>query len=161
MRKLLALLAPLTLTACIDGTASYLVEGNDHALSLRVRQDAFWNDGVSVTLVVSRLPECQRQLPLTDVSAAELAVDVYANGERNWIVKEGEQAWQVETETCALVTDKAGTPSGPKLGSFKLVEKKLVFEATPQPKAPAAPAAPAPAAEPAADAAAAAPAASQ
>lgn len=155
MRKFLLLLAPLLLTACVDGTGSYLVDGtNQHALSLRVRQDYFWNDGVNLTLMITRLPECQRQIPLHLSAATGLTVDVYAAGERNWIVKDGESAWQVQSESCGLISDKPAAPTGAKLGSFKIVDGKVVFEAAPQAAAPAAPA-PTPAAEaqPAAEAA--------
>ena len=37
------LLAPLLLTGCVNDTASYQIEGNDHALTVRVVQDYFWS----------------------------------------------------------------------------------------------------------------------
>ena len=47
MRKPLLLLpslfASLLLAGCVNDSASYQIEGNDHALTVRVLQDYFWS----------------------------------------------------------------------------------------------------------------------
>jgi hypothetical protein len=39
MRKGLILLAPLLLAGCVNESASYYIDGNEHALTVRAEQD--------------------------------------------------------------------------------------------------------------------------
>lgn len=141
MRWTLILLTPLLLAGCIKDTESYYVNGNEHALSVRVEQAYFWNDEVALKLVASRLPECQRQFPLATVPLSELAVELYGNGENTWNVRVGQQAWRVETQTCTLLATAPADAPGELVGTFRVSGDKLVFEAAPgqQPQAASAP----------------------
>jgi len=146
MRRLLILLLPLLLTACARDSATYYVDkgSNQHTLSVRRQQDYFWNDNVRVTLVATRLPDCQRQIPLGDMLVDEVDLEVFAQPENRWSLRNGAQVWQVESQTCALVGE-GGPVAGEKVGTFKVdANNKLVFEEVAAPTAPApAPAPPA------------------
>jgi hypothetical protein len=128
MRKGLILLAPLLLAGCVNESASYYIDGNEHALTVRAEQDRFWSRQVTLRLVAARLPECQRQLVLGKVPLSELDVELFASGEDVYTLRAGEQIWQVETRGCTQLPTPAqamGTP----IGDFRLdAHKKLVFE---------------------------------
>ncbi|SFV13570.1 hypothetical protein [Pseudoduganella namucuonensis] len=153
MRRLLLATLPLLLTACVNDSATYYVDGtNQHTLSLRRQQDYFWNDNSRITLVATRLPECQRQIPLGEMLRDEVDIEVFSGGEFQWSLRSGDQVWQVQTQSCALVGE-SGPVAGAKVGTFKVnADNKLLFEEAP--KAPgagpaAAGAEPAPPVEPA------------
>lgn len=149
MRKLLIAMLPLLLTGCARDTATYYADStNNHTLSLRRQQDYFWSDSARMTLVATRMPDCQRQIPLGEMVVDEVEVEVFSSPDNFWSLRSGDQVWQVETQTCALVSE-TGPATGTKVGDFKLVDDKLVFEPAAAPAAPAAPTAPAPAPAPA------------
>jgi len=143
MRRALIALLPLLLTACVRDTATYYVDkgSNQHTLSLRRQQEYFWNDNVNLILVATRMPDCQRQIPLGDALIDDIDIEVFAAPENHWSLRSANQTWQLETNTCALIGE-GGAVSGDKVGSFKVdAANKLIFEE-------AAPAAPAPAPAP-------------
>lgn len=148
MRKILTvlppLLLPLLLTGCARDSATYYVDGasSGHTLSLRREQDYFWNDNVRLTLVATRMPECQRQIPMGEMLLDEVDVELFSSPDNFWSLRSGDQVWQVETQTCALMSEN-GPATGTKVGDFKVLDNKLVFEAAAQQTAPAAAAAPA------------------
>ena len=147
MRRFLPLLLPLLLTACARDSATYYVDkgSNQHTLSVRRQQDYFWNDNVRVTLVATRMPDCQRQIPLGDMLVDEVDLEVFAQPENHWTLRNGNQVWQVETQNCALLGE-GGPVAGDKVGTFKVDAKnKLVFEEAAPAAAPAPLPAPAPA----------------
>ena len=144
MRKALLVLTSLLLAGCVDQSASYIIDGNsDHALTVRAEQEYFWSDEVSLTLIVSRWPECQRQYPLAKLPIPEVDVELYASGDNVFTLRAGKQAWQVDAQTCAQSPVAPAAATGEKLGDFKLGDVKMVFEA-----AATAPATPKPAAAP-------------
>lgn len=153
-RILLAATLPLLLTACVNDTVTYYVDGtNQHTLSLRRQQAYFWNDNSRITLVAARMPECQRQIPLGEMLRDEVDIEVFAGPDNQWSLRQGEQVWQVQTRTCALEGEE-GPVAGTKVGTFKVTpDNKLIFE-----EAAAAPGSGPAAAEPAPPEAAAAPA---
>jgi hypothetical protein len=130
MRKGLILLAPLVLAGCVNESASYVIDGNDYALSVRAEQEYFWSKQVTLRLVASRLPDCQRQMVLGKVPLGELEVELFASGENVYTLRAGEQIWQVDAQGCAQLPTPAqamGTP----VGAFHLGPGgKLVFEQT-------------------------------
>jgi hypothetical protein len=172
MRKiqtsLLSLLLPLLLTACVDDSASYYPDGSaaSHTLTVHRAQQHFWSDEVSVELIMSRMPDCQRRVTLEQMPAEDVEIELYSGGDNTWTLRAGKQAWQVETQTCTQFAEAKGEP-GELVGVFRAEGSKFVFaaavlvpaeqsaapttaatEAPPQeaPPAPAAPAGPAPAA---------------
>ena len=135
MRKLsfltVPLLAPLLLAGCVNDSASYRVDSNDHAITLRVVQDYFWQKQASLRLTAVRMPDCQRQFDLGEVALPGLEIELFESGPNVYTLRAGEETWQVETQGCTrLEAPEAKAVSGQALGVFHLDEHgKLVFEA--------------------------------
>ncbi len=131
-RSLLLLLAPLLLAGCLNQSTSYLVDGPNHAITLRAEQEYFWNNDVIVRMVTTHLPDCQRLFPMTTVPLAELDVELYSAGENVYSLRIGKQVMRVETASCTRLTEPTTAELGERLGAFKLNgDKKLVFEKAP------------------------------
>ncbi|HEX9171482.1 MAG TPA: hypothetical protein VF861_02370 [Telluria sp.] len=129
MRLALLLLTPLLLTGCIKESASYYIDGNRHAISLRAQQDYFWSKDVELRVLASRMPDCQRQLVLGRLPIADLEVELFESAENTYVVRAGEQVLQVETAGCSQLEAPAAEATGQRLGAFRLdANKKLVFE---------------------------------
>ncbi len=143
MRRTLILLSPLLLAGCIKDSASYYIDdGNAHAVTLRAEQEYFWSDAITLTLVASRMPECQRVFALSKVPAADVTVELFASGENVFTVRSGAEIVQVETQGCTQLALPAEGVSGEAIGTFKLDEKEMAFEkVAATPAVPAAPAA--------------------
>lgn len=135
MRKPFYLLPPLfaslLLAGCVNDSASYPLEGKDHALTVRLMQDYFWSKDATLRLTAARMPDCQRQMELGTVSLSGLEIELFASGPNVYTLRSGEDVWQVETEGCTeLEAPEANAVTGQALGSFHLDEDdKLVFEA--------------------------------
>jgi hypothetical protein len=128
-RTTLIIPAALLLAGCVDGSASYYVDGRDHALTVRAEQAYFWSDEVTLKLVAAHLPECQRQHALGNMPLGDLEVELYASGENVFTVRAGKESWQVETQSCNRVAHPAQEAPGERLGTFRLnADKKLVFD---------------------------------
>jgi hypothetical protein len=130
MRKTLIVLMSLLLTACVDDSASYYVDGpnGSHALTLRRLQQHLFSDEVDVELIMSRWPDCQRRLVLTQAPAEEVEIELYSRGDNSWTLREGKQQWLLESQTCTMAADGKGEP-GELLGVYRVEGGKLVFEA--------------------------------
>lgn len=138
-RLFLAFALLLLLAGCVNDAASYLIDGRDHALTIRREQRYFWKKDADISLAASRLPDCQRLHALTDARADDVKVDLYNAGEGLWNVRIDQQLWQIETRTCNGLTELQYDPKadlGQLIGSFVVRDGKLAFDA-----APAAPAA--------------------
>ncbi|MES2151926.1 MAG: hypothetical protein V4508_19275 [Pseudomonadota bacterium] len=129
MRRTLLLLTPLLLAGCVNESASYFVSGNEHTLTVRAEQDYFWQDEVTLKLIAARLPDCQRQFTLGKLPATGLVVELFAAGDNVFTLRAGKQLWQIETQTCTQLAAPAPNALGDPLGSFKLSDDKMVFEA--------------------------------
>lgn len=140
MRKILILMTCVLLTACVDDSASYYIDGADHSLSLRRRQPYIWDEQVALALSVSRWPDCVRLHRLTLLPASQVRLELFATGEQAWSLRHGAQIWQVESKTCNRLTVLDHMPEGGlgrRLGVFTVQDKKLVFRAEPASAAPA------------------------
>ena len=134
MRKSFFLLTPLLaslLAGCVNDSATYPIEGKEHALTLRLLQDYFWSKDATLRLTAARMPDCQRQMELGQVPLSGLEIELFASGPNLYTLRAGEDVWQVETEGCTeLEAPEANAVTGQALGSFHLDENdKLVFEA--------------------------------
>lgn len=128
MRKLL-LLAPLLLAGCVDDSATYYIDGTQHALTVRALQEHFWKKDVTLELIASRMPDCQRRIALGELPMSELELELFASGENEYTLRAGEQAWRVETGACREL-DAPELVTGQPLGLFHLDDdQKLIFEA--------------------------------
>lgn len=138
MRKthlLPALLAPLLLAGCVDDSATYYIDGNQHALTVRAMQEYFWNKDVTLDLLASRMPDCQRRIPLGKLPMPDVEIELFASGANVYTLRAGEQVWRVETEGCSEM-EAPEQVTGEPLGLFHLDEnKKLIFEKA-EPEAP-------------------------
>jgi hypothetical protein len=142
-RSILLLLTPLLLAGCIKESASYYIDGNQHALSLRAEQEYFWNDEVTVKTVAVRLPDCQRVFPVTTLPIDQFNVELFSGGDNVYSLRAGKQVWRFETQNCTQLTEPTPEELGTLVGTFKLdPDKKLVFEKNPDAVVPP-PAAPA------------------
>lgn len=140
MRKILMLATALLLAGCTQDSATFEIDGQEHALTIRRQQSYFWKDKVEVSLMASRMPDCRRLHTLAGFEPGEQTrVDVFAAGERTWNVRMGQQLWQIETDTCEGLTELEFDPKadlGQPAGSFTVQDGKLAFEpvaATEQP----------------------------
>lgn len=135
MRKFL-FLAPLLLAGCVDDSATYYIDGNQHALTVRAMQEYFWKKDVTLDLLASRMPDCQRRIPLGALPISDVEIELFQSGDNVYTLRAGEQAWRVETEGCSEL-EAPEQVTGQPLGLFHLDEnKKLVFEkAEPEPAA--------------------------
>jgi hypothetical protein len=145
MRKILMLATALLLAGCTEDSATFNIDGPDHALTIRRQQRYFWEDKVEVALLASRMPDCRRLHQLGSFAPAEQTrVDVFAAGEQLWNLRMGQQLWQIETETCDGLVELEFDPKadlGQPAGSFSVHDGKLAFEpapaaAQPVPQAP-------------------------
>lgn len=134
MRPLL-LLVPLLLAGCVDDSATYYIDGNQHALTVRAMQEYFWKKDVTLDLLASRMPDCQRRIPLGKLPMPDVEIELFASSENVYTLRAGEQAWRVETEGCSEM-EAPEQVTGQPLGVFHLDEnKKLVFDKA-EPEAP-------------------------
>ena len=136
MRLPLILLAPLLLTGCFIETATYSIDPNtDHAITVRVEKDNFWTKEGTLRVIMSRLPECQRQLELGSVWLSGLQVELFGNGNNVYTLRADDQAWQIDTTDCTgQEAPDADAITGLPLGIFELGDNdKLTFE---KPEAP-------------------------
>lgn len=140
MRKTLIVLMCVFLAGCVDDSASYFIDGRDHSLTLRRQQNYFWKDEADVSLVATRLPDCQRLHRLTSAEpASDLQADLFAAGDGLWNLRLGGQLWQIDSTTCIGLTELENDPKadlGQLVGRFVVNDKKLEFEPA-QPAAPA------------------------
>ena len=121
MRKTLLLLTPLLLAGCIKQAGSYAVsDARDHAITVRAEQEYFWDDNVTLTMVVSHFPDCQRAMPLAKAKKSDLAVELFSNGEGVYTLRSGSDVVQVDTQTCTQLPTPAPDALGDGVGVFSL-----------------------------------------
>lgn len=127
-----ALLAPLA--GCMSDSASYRIDGdNKHTITLLRNQDYFWKNTVDLSVVPTRLPECQESIKIADVPrAAEMplywAPDDYAEPIHILEVEGGFYALSTRTCKSQRFEQKPANPGTP-VGVFKERDGHLVFEA--------------------------------
>jgi hypothetical protein len=130
-RSPLLLLAALTLTGCMQDSASYVFPEKDHAITL-VRNQAWpWQDSMSVEVVAIRLPECNEGLSVKDIPLrADIALfkapDDYP--EPIFILSMDQKKFAVSTQSCRIQEFKEAPPDpGIKLGRFREIDGKFSF----------------------------------
>jgi len=141
----LAALAALA-GGCRSDSASYMIAGPEHSLTLIVDQDYFWDSEWQIGLLTTRQPDCMRRHRLRPAPLQGLKVDVFQTLEGGYIIKEGNNWYVAETQKCQLQQFKVPpVEPGDLRGSFEFKDGKLSFTAQPRPVAAAQPAAAAPA----------------
>lgn len=131
MRKMLIPMMALLLAGCSRDSASYFVDGREHALTVTREQEYFWSDHMTVSLIVARLPDCQRRHVLAPV--AQSGIDVFAGSDDIWTLRSGTKTWRVDANTCELTNEtpadqRGGQRGGERAGSFVVRPDGLHFE---------------------------------
>ncbi|QOL51881.1 hypothetical protein LPB04_04870 [Massilia litorea] len=125
----------MLLAGCVDDSATYYIDGNQHALTVRAMQEYFWNKDITLDLLASRMPDCQRRISLGKLPMPDVEIELFASGANVYTLRAGEQVWRVETEGCSEL-EAPEQVTGEPLGLFHLDEnRKLVFEKA-EPEAP-------------------------
>jgi len=145
----LAALAPLLAGCGSSDSASYLIKGPSHSLSLLREKQFVWDSEWDVSLVTSNNPECMRRHKLQPVPDGEFKADLYRSLEGNYILKQGNNWYVTETEKCRLQKFKeVPREPGDALGSFVIKDDTLQFVTSSNPVAPPAATPPAAASAP-------------
>jgi hypothetical protein len=96
-------------------------------VTVRVEQRYFWQTTGEMSLVVNRLPECQRRSALADVELEGLEYELYQADDSTFVLRNADQQWAVSTTDCELM-DKVPA-GGQKVGTFRLEGEEVKFEA--------------------------------
>lgn len=138
MRKTLILLTPLLLAGCIKQSNRYYVsETRDHAISVRAEQEYFWSKDITLSVVVARFPDCQRAYQLLRVPAADVAVELFSNGDDIFTIRSDDEVLQVDTQACTQRPSPPQTALGTPVGVFRIgVGRTMDYEAVAAPAVP-------------------------
>lgn len=126
----LAAMLPL-LAACENSATAYPIDGNQHALVLIREQPYFWDEAVDQSIVVSRLPQCQKRVTIHPGRKGMAHMEVFAAGDRLWALYQDRRWYLAGTEEC-LVQDwdkPDDTPPGPLVGTFLVQNGETTFVA--------------------------------
>lgn len=139
MRKTLLLLTPLLLAGCIKQSGSYYVsDARDHAITVRAEQEYLWDENITLTLVASHFPDCQRAMPLARVLKGDVAVELFSSGDGVFTLRSGTQVVQIDTQTCTQLKEPAPDALGEGVGVFSLgPQDKMEFNLAVPVEAPA------------------------
>lgn len=127
----LLLLAALTLTGCMQDSASYTLPEKDHAITLIRNQAWPWQDSMSVEVVAIRLPACNEGMSVKDIPLKTdivlfKAPDEYP--EPIYILRMNQRNFAVSTQSCQVQEFKETPPDpGIKLGGFREKDGKFSF----------------------------------
>jgi len=153
MRKTLPLLlTPLLLTACVKQSGSYYVgEERNQTITVRAEQEYAWDKKITLSLVVARLPDCQRAFAMDKVPLDDVAVELFSKSEGVFTIRSGAQVLQVELNNCSELPAPRQEEMGEAVGIFRIgaQKEKLDFEPLPAPATATPTVAPAAAAPPA------------
>lgn len=135
MRLPLILLAPLLLAGCFIKTSSYPIDNDEHVITVRVEKPYFWSKEGTLSVIMARMPDCQRQVELGSVWLDGMQVELIGNGNNVYTLRADDQAWKIETTDCStLEAPDADAVTGLPLGIFSLDDKdNLVFEKPEEP----------------------------
>lgn len=131
--RLVPFVAVLSLSGCLQDSASYVFPEKDHAITLVRNQTLFWLDTVDVEVIAVRLPECNDGIRVEDVPrAGKLALyqppDEYP--EPIFILQTGQRLYAISTQSCRVQKFKeAPADLGEKLGQFYEKDGKFQFVA--------------------------------
>ena len=125
MRNTLIVLTPLLLAGCIKQSASYYVsDARDHAITVRAEQEYLWDQNITLTVVASRYPDCQRAIKLHKVAVPEVVVELFTSGENVFTVRSGDELKQFEMQGCTELPAPAPNAIGTAVGVFRLGDKE-------------------------------------
>lgn len=121
-------LAAGLLAGCENDAASFQIEDKDHALTLIREQRVFWSKKTDLSLVVARLPDCQRRYALEPAPLPRAQASVYALGPRHFLLQQGDNWYDINTERCGLeALEQAPEIKAEPVGSFDKQDGRLRF----------------------------------
>lgn len=133
-RRFRLLLPALTvfLAGCENAAAPFMIDGSQHAISLIREQRYFWSSEVEQSLVVSRLPACQRRYPIAPGKTDSVDIEVFEAGYMLWAFRLKQRWYLAGTEKCLLQAwqDPPAEPPGREVGRFVRRDGALVFAPT-------------------------------
>jgi hypothetical protein len=128
---LLPLIAALTLTACVQDTASYILPEKDHAITLMRNQTWLWQDKVNIDIIPMRLPDCHGGMQIKDVPRSNKLSFFAAPDDYPvpiFILQTGKRFYAISTLTCEVQKfDEAPANPGQLLGQFYEKDGKFQF----------------------------------
>jgi hypothetical protein len=129
--RLLPLVVVLSLTGCLQDTASYQFPEKDHAITLMRNQPWFWLDTVDIEVIAIRLPECNDGITIKEVPrdaglALYQAPDEYP--EPIFILETGQRHYAISTLSCRVQQfEEAPAELGERVGQFQEKDGKFRF----------------------------------
>jgi hypothetical protein len=129
--RLLPLVAVVSLTGCLQDTASYQFPEKDHAITLVRNQPWFWLDTVALEVIAIRLPDCHdgirvEGVPRDGTLPLYRAPDEYP--EPIFILRTGVRHYAISTDSCRIQKfETAPADLGEKLGQFQEKDGKFQF----------------------------------
>jgi hypothetical protein len=134
LRRCLVPALLLALAGCgSSDTASFLIDGNQTALTLERTKPYAWSEGWELDLTVRRNPECQRRHRLKVAATDALKVELFTPEPYVFIVRQGKRWYVTELKSCQLQAFKEAPPApGKPVGAFQMTNGKFVFVVDPQ-----------------------------
>ncbi len=140
LRRTLALTAvALALTGCKDETASLILDGPNHALTLDIHLPWPWSKEWEMEAIMARVPDCQRRSRLDNMPVDQIRVDIYRPPEGVYeepilIVRQGASSFALSDKSCEMQRFKEPPKDpGVKLGTFSIEGGSLKFTPAPAP----------------------------
>ena len=126
-------LPALLLSGCfLQDTASYPLDGRDHAITVKRTQRWPWDSTLVVEVIVRRQSECTAGGSFEDVTHDAKLLVYRAAEDQHLLVKTGKRYFNVDTYNCRVDRMKeAPEERGDKLGTF--MEKDDTFQFVPAP----------------------------
>ena len=120
----------LLLAGCVKQSASFYVDDQgERAITVRAEQEYAWEEAVTLSLVVSNMPDCQRRFPIGAMPVADVVVELFSAGDAVYTVRAGSQVWQVEAQNCTQMAAPKPEEMGVPVAVFRIGDgKKLDLE---------------------------------
>ena len=117
------------LAACENSATAFMIEGSQHALILVREKPYFWQGTVNQAVIASRLPHCQKRVPIHPDGTELTPMEVFEAGERLWALHQGKRWYLVGTDKCQVQDwdNAAGSAPGPSLGTFRFKDGIATF----------------------------------
>ena len=118
------------LTGCVSDAASFQIDGKELSISLVREQKWIWEPRLDLSVVVTRMPDCQRRHHLKSAPLSAFAVEIFSLDAVTFFLKQGGRTYAVETETCERFRELSETPVGgigQKYGTFRDVNGDFKF----------------------------------
>ena len=128
LKRIAVALAGTVLYGCANDSASFLIDGREHAVTLLRLQPYFWNKKTELDLIVARFPDCQRRHKLKPAMDGDIRAELFETGPGAFVLKRGSEWYVMETTSCGLQEAAAPTQTGARpVGVFDASSGRLKF----------------------------------